>query len=182
MSDSPFGHKSRHGDCFATWYTGRKAAELVGRHGFGEDDVDDLAQELTLHLIRQWPAFDSTKIQAITFIHKLVDVLVQELIRELCAPKRDHRRERSLSKAAEYGLLDGVRGQPDVSDFDRIDLQDDCRSVLSSLPSELRRIAELLREMTPSAAACELGVPEATLRLRMAELREYFVAAGYGDA
>lgn len=182
MSDSPFGHQSRRGDCYATWYTAKKATDLAGKCGFRDDEVDDLAQELRLYLLRSWPAFDAGKSQAITFIHRMVNVRAQELIRERRSPKRDYRVERPLSAAAEHGRLDGVRGQPDRSDHERTELRADCVTVLALLPAELRRVAELLREMTPTAAARALGIPESTMRRRVAELRERFIAAGYGHA
>lgn len=182
MSDSPFGHKSRRGDCYATWYTAKKASDLAGNCGFREDEADDLAQELRLHLLRNWSAFDSGKSRATTFIYRIVNVRAKELIRERRSPKRDYRVERPLSAASEYGRLDGVRGRPGRSDQERIDLQADCVTVLASLPGELCRVAELLREMTPTAAARALGVPESTMRCRLSELREHFIAAGYSEA
>ncbi len=85
-----------------------------------------------------------------------------------------------MSYAAEFGLLDGVRGQPQISDHELIELREDVQSITSRLPNELKQIAALLREMTPSDAAVEMGMTHGTLWRRMAELRTCFTAECYG--
>jgi len=182
MSDSPFDIKHRYGTCYATWYARRRAKELTGKYGF---DGEDLAQELALHLLCQWPLYDPSKGKPTTFIQNVVDTKVCELIRDRCHPKRDYRCHRRLSavgEEAELGLLDGVRGQPEVSDQERAEIRADCETVLNNLTPELRRIAELLKSKCPNEIARELDISEATVRRRVAELREHFVAAGYGAA
>lgn len=78
MSDSPFGRRHKHGDCYATWYIRRKAQALAGKYGLSRDDVDDIAQDLCLLLIKQWPQFDPTVGKATTFIQNVVDTRVDE--------------------------------------------------------------------------------------------------------
>ena len=185
MSDSPFGIKHKGGDCYATWYAQKKAAELAGKYGFAEDEDEDLAQELALHLLCQWAQYSPSKSKPTTFIQNVIDTKVCKLIRDQCDPKRDFRRERSLSQsahAAEYGLLDGVRGQPEVSDQELIELQSDFADITVRLPEELQQIADLLKTMCPSEIARELEIPESTVRKRIGQLRERFERAGYGDA
>ena len=185
MSDSPFGIKHKGGDCYATWYAQKKAAELAGKYGFAADEDEDLAQDLTLHLLCQWPQYDPSKGKPTTFIQNVIDTKVCQLIRDQCDPKRDFRRLRSLSdgdEAAEYGLFDGVRGQPELSDQDSFELQSDFADITARLPEELRQIADLLKTKCPHAVAQEFGIPESTVRKRIGELREYFEQAGYGDA
>jgi DNA-directed RNA polymerase specialized sigma24 family protein len=182
MSNSPFDIKHRYGTCYATWYARRKAKKLDGKYGL---DGEDLAQELALHLLCQWPQYDPSKGKPTTFIQNVVDTKVCELIRDRCHPKRDYRCHRRLStvgEAAEHGLLDGVRGQPEHSDRELVEMKLDCEIVLNGLPKDLQRTAELLQEMSPAAAARELGITEGAVWKRMTRLREYFERAGYGDA
>ena len=184
MSDSPFGHKHKHGDCYATWYIKRKATRLAGKYGFDEDEGEDIAQELGLQLIRQWPLYDEAKGKVTTFIQNVVDGRICELLRDQRRAKRNHRRKIPLSKAgesAEHGKLDGLRGQPDVSDQDFVDLRVDCKGILALIPAELRTIAELLKDNCPEVVARELGISRTTLWRRITEIRAYFVAAGYGN-
>lgn len=182
MPSSPFGHPHARSHCYAIWYIRRKAKELVGKYGFRSHDAEDLAQELALHLIKQWPLYDTAKGKVTTFIQNIVDVRVCELLRDQRRRKRDDRHDVPLSladEAAEHGSLDGVRGQPETSDHDLIDLIADCESVLSRLPSDLKQIAVMLKTMLPSVVAKELHIPEGTLWNRMAELRDHFMAEGY---
>ncbi|MBX3452481.1 MAG: sigma-70 family RNA polymerase sigma factor [Planctomycetaceae bacterium] len=184
MNDSPFGHAHKHGDCYATWFIRRNATALAGKYGFNEDEADDIAQDLSLHLLRQWPQYEPAKGKVTTFIQNVVNGKICELLRDQRRLKRDYRSEIPFSeaaKAAEYGLLDGVRGQSDVSDQQRVELRLDCDDILATLPDDLREIAERLKEQCPLAVARELGISPTTLRRRMAELRERFAAAGYGD-
>lgn len=182
MRDSPFGISHNRSSCYATWYIRRRVFALAGRYGF---DGDDVAQDLALHLLCQWPLYDSAKGRPTTFIQHVVDTKVCELIRHRLSPKRDLRRLRSLSaigEAAEHGRLDGVRGPPEVSDQDRATMRIDCETILRQLPADLQQTAALLREMSPAAVARELGISEGALWKRLARLRTHFARAGYGAA
>ncbi|MCA9090576.1 MAG: hypothetical protein KDA90_18300 [Planctomycetaceae bacterium] len=166
---------------YATWYIGRKAEQLAGHYGFAEDEDEDIRQELLLHLLQQWPAFDPNVAKATTFIQNVIDFKVCELIRDQERQKRDYRREEPLTDEAECGLLDGTRGQPEVSDYDLIALRADCETIIASLPRDLRQLAELLKETSPSDAARRMQLPLMTVVDRIDELRERFIAGGYGE-
>ena len=180
MPSSPFGHPHSLSDCYATWYIDKKANELAGRDGFAADEADDIRQELKLHLLRRWARFDATKGKVTTFIQNVVDAKLCDMLRSQQRQQRDYQLTEPLSEAAEHGQLDGTRGQPDVSDHEQMELRLDCEEVLARLPPDLRRIAELLKEMSLSDAARELGIPKTTLWNRLAALRRHFAAAGYG--
>ena len=184
MPSSPFGHPHALSGCYATWYIRRKAAELAGKYGFAADEMNDISQELSLHLLRHWSSFDESKSKASTFITSSVDGKVCEMIRNQKREKRDSLRECPLSQdvnAFESGLLDGVRGQPLLNEQDIVELQVDCEVVLKRLPTDLREIAVLLKDNCPEAIARQLGMSRTTMHRRIAEIREYFVAVGYGD-
>ena len=180
MSDSPFGHEHKRSNCYATWYIGRKAKSLAGKYGFDDDASDDIAQELMLHLIKIWPQYDRGLSQPITFIHEVVDRKIGELIRLQKRMKRDYRLEIPLTEQAENGLLDGVRGQPEVSEHELIEIREDCVTILATLPEDLREIAELLKELSPSEIARRLKISKSQVSRRMDKLRQHFVAEGYG--
>ena len=180
MSDSPFGHEHKRSNCYATWYIGRKAKSLAGKYGFDDDASDDIAQELMLHLIKIWPQYDRGLSQPITFIHEVVDRKIGELIRLQKRMKRDYRLAVPLTEQAEDGLLDGVRGQPEVSEHELIEIREDCVTILATLPEDLREIAELLKELSPSDIARRLNISKSQVSRRMAKLRQHFVAEGYG--
>lgn len=180
MPSSPFGHPHALSDCYATWYINKKAVELAGTSGFAADEAEDISQGLTLHLLERWPSFNQAKGKATTFIVNLVDAKIVDLVRSRQCLHCDHQRTKALTAEAEFGRLDGVRGQPDVSEFERIDLRLDCDEALAKLPDDLRELAELLKQMTLTEAARHLGVPTTTLSYRLAKLRRRFAAAGFG--
>jgi len=180
MPSSPFGHPHALSDCYATWYIDKKANELAGKYGFATDEAEDISQELTLHLLERWPCYDVAKGKVTTFIASVVDAKVCDLLRSQQRQQRNYQRTESLTEEAEFGRLDGVRGQPSVNEFEQIDLQIDCEDVMAGLPDDLREIAELLKRMSLSAAARHLGIPKTTLWNRLAVLRRHFAAAGLG--
>lgn len=180
MSDSPFGHEHKRSNCFATWYIGRKSKSLAGKYGFEDDASDVISQDLTLHLIKIWPQYDPGLSQPITFIHEVVDRKIRELIRLQKRMKRDYRLEVPLNEEIEDGQLDGVRGQPSVSDHELVEIQVDCETILATLPEDLLEIAELLKELSPSEIARRLNISKSQVSRRMVKLRQHFEAAGYG--
>ena len=90
------------------------------------------------------------------------------------------RLEIPLTEEAENGLLDGVRGQPAVSEHELIDIRTDCVTILATLPEDLLEIAELLKELSPSDIARRLNISKSQVSRRMAKLRQHFAAEGYG--
>jgi RNA polymerase sigma-70 factor (ECF subfamily) len=152
---------------------------LAGKYGFAADEADDLRQELSLHLLKQWPAYDETKGKPTTFIANVIDAKVCDMLRTQQSRIPEVELTDSLMDEAERGTLDGIRGQPAVNDFEQVDLRLDCDAVLAGLPSELRQIAELLKEISVAAAARELGIPKTTLWRRVDVLRTHFEAAGF---
>ena len=176
-----FSIRHETGVDYATWYIRTKAEQLAGQYGFAKDEDEDLRQEFVLRLFQLWPGFDPAVSKATTFIQNVIDNMVCDLVREQVCQKQDYLQNRPISHSAEYGKLDAVRGQPEVSPQERFEIQADCAQILASLPDDLRTITELLQEMSPAAAVRELGIPESTFRFRLRELREHFIAAGYGD-
>ena len=181
MPSSPFGHPHARSDCYATWYIRRQARRLAGKYGFAADEADDISQELSLHLLKQWPSYDETKGKPTTFIANVVDAKVRDMLRTQQSQIPEVELTDSLMDEAEYGTLDGIRGQPAVSELEQIELRLDIEAILAGMPPDLRRIAELLQQMNISDAARTLGIPRSTLRDRLVAVRKHFAAAGYGD-
>ncbi len=162
----------------------RKARQLKGKYGFTSSDVEDLEQDFFREVLDRIQNHDSNKAKLRTFVSRIVDHKIANVIRYRKQQKRDYRREacsindtvsddcgatiarhETLSKDRRRPHLDGNTNQQDLS----IDLSD----AIESLQDELRELLELLRIGTTSNAARELGVPRSTLYdKRLAKLRD----------
>jgi RNA polymerase sigma-70 factor, ECF subfamily len=178
-------------DSYARNLIRHKARQLIGKYGFTWDDYEDLCQEMILDLLTRLPRFDPGKASLNTFVTRVVNRRVANLIRDRMRAKRDHRREGlSFDEQVEQGdceieegdgaggqsngdLLRDCQGHPEA---DGLDLRLDVSRAISSLPPDLKLLAELLLIHSIADAARELGVSRATLYEKgIAPVRRAFV-------
>jgi len=172
-----------------------KARQLVGTAGFTRDDIEDLEQEMRLDLLERLPKFDPNKATYNTFVSRLVERKISNLIRHRTQEMRDFRCEEgsihdpipsSRGGDTEVERIETVT--QDEQDFrldrhtrsaeERRDLKLVISLALEKLPADLRELAELLQAMSITEAACELDIPRNTLYGRVARLRRAFEAMG----
>jgi RNA polymerase sigma factor (sigma-70 family) len=171
-----------------------KARHLARRADFSRSDEEDLAQDLTLHLLNQAAQFDPTRATVSTFVSVVIDSGVRMLLR---------RRSQKVRKpaSAEIESLDtmvDIPNEPPVphwstisaSDLERRtgnagqsesafqEEQEAFNHVLGSLPAKLRRVCFKLMHYSPTAAASKLHISRRKLRGYIATIREHFVNAG----
>ena len=174
-----------------------KAWQLVGKAGYTQDDVDDIKQDLIVDLLERLPQFDPAKATYNTFVARLVERKISNLLRDRQAEMRDHRREVcSLNEEIDTGEDEPVQRLTTISQDEqdirtgkyarpaeeRAHLQLDMDSVLDGLTPELRQVAEMLQTKSVSQVARELGIPRRTFREKhLAQLREVFAAKGMDD-
>ena len=174
-----------------------KAWQLVGKAGYTQDDVDDIKQDLILDLLERLPKFDPVKATHNTFVARLVERKISNLLRDRQAEMRDHRREVcSLNEEIDTGEDEPVQRLTTISQDDqdmrtgkyrrpaeeRAHLHLDLEAVLADLPPDLRRAAELLQVYPIAQVAREMGVPHCTFyENHLTRLREAFAAKGLGD-
>ena len=174
-----------------------KAWQLVGKAGYTQDDVDDIKQDLIVDLLERLPKFDPAKATYNTFVARLVERKISNLLRDRQAEMRDHRREVcSLNEEIDTGEDEPVQRLTTISQDEqdirtgkyarpaeeRAHLQLDMDSVLDGLTPELRQVAEMLQTKSVSQVARELGIPRRTFREKhLAQLREVFAAKGMDD-
>lgn len=155
-----------------------RAGQLVGKRGFVTSDVDDLKQDLALHIFLRWPAFDPSRSSARTYVDRLLTTKQAELLRR--KGKRSLGRHQSSSA-----------GLPEPRTDDRptklTDLRLDVSSAQAKLPSDLKRISRLLAIHSPSEVARQLGIHRGRVyeiigrirkRFEDGGLREYVESAG----
>jgi DNA-directed RNA polymerase specialized sigma24 family protein len=130
-----FSIQHRSGVDYASWFIQCKVEGLAGKYTFSSEDGEDIFQDLALYLIRQWPLYQPDKGKPTTFIQNIVNQRVAEMLRNDQRLRRNDSEDVRLSFACEYGILDGVRGQPDVPPQALHSLSLDCEEILSKLPA-----------------------------------------------
>jgi RNA polymerase sigma-70 factor, ECF subfamily len=170
---------------FAIWLIRRKADRVVGRAGFSPSDREDLEQEIALDLLVRLKRFDPVRASFRTFVVRVVDHKVANLLEDRCAGKRDWRRNgESL-----HDLVDDEDGDrverwqtlPETAGDDGqggSDLRLDLEAALRTLPPALREACEWLRNQSFTEASRATGIPRSTLQDRMKKVRAQFERAG----
>ncbi len=176
-----------------------KARQLIGKCGIRSQDVEDVEQELYLDLSKRMPRYDPGKSKITTFIQRVVENKIANILRERCAKKNlAFINARSLEEAvgvngngSEVTLGDAIdsdrferrqRGRSRTRQEER-ELKSDARDVMGILPKELRIACQLLLNGTPvSNAAKQTGFKRSTFYDRVVvRLREAFRETGMED-
>lgn len=171
-----------------------KAWQLIGKYGFTLDDYDDLQQEMMLDLLRRIGRYDPDKAGLNTFVSRIVDRKISNLIRHQRQEKRDYRLQvlpldaqvedqdgqpRGLDEIVSQDAYDSEVGRHDLPEAARSDLKIDISQALDELPAELLDLARRLQTRTVAEIARELAVPRSTLYEKgIARLRKIFEDKG----
>ena len=123
-----------------------KARKLVGRFGFTEHDVPDIEQELLLVLVKKLPHYDPGIARETTFIMRVIESKIADIIAHRQAGCRDWRKcELSLNSPV---VKSGMR----VSELIETMVSENCSDLYLALD-----IAEFIEQLPPELAElCEL--------------------------
>ena len=173
-----------------------KARQIIGKVGFTESDREDLEQDMTADLLERLAKFDPTKAAQNTFVARVIERKISNMLRCRKAKKRDYRRV-SCSLNDEIGEEDGepieraetlsqddcdIRiGKRRRSLEEQNELRIDISMVLSGFPKDLREIAEHLKYKTVTETARSLGIPRSTVYDSIKRLRLLFEDENLGD-
>ena len=181
---------------YAVWIIKHKARQLIGSGGFAESDRDDLEQEMILDLLLRFPKYDSNKAQRNTFVAHIVKNKAVSILNERKVGKRDWHlctaslNDRRITDDGEnterlegYDMDEYLRqtGQLSRPPSERLELLIELRSIIPSLPPELRDLCERLQAMSVSELSRDTGIPRGTLYDRIKELRILFEDKGLRD-
>ncbi len=168
-----------------------RARELAKRYRFRSSDRQDLAQELTLHVLKIWRKFGHQVKDRDAFLSKVLSRHAITLVRRYKAKKRNDQAVVSLSdlvenegEEAELGdtLLEEVHdfrlGSKQRPGLEQQALVADVATVLAKLPPHLRDLCQRLQKQTVAEIARDTGVPPTTLHDHIQRLREIFTEAG----
>ncbi len=166
---------------------GRKAREMVGRAGITMDDVDDIVQDLLLHLLIHPIDIDPDRGTSAGLVCRVVDRKRSNMVASRRAIKRNQgeppnslsdainpRDSESPTREEVYDMDTYLRltGKSNRAQEDRTGLEIDIRKLLRVLPPGLGRIALLLMYYPKSEVAQMLGIPWSTFCGRCRELRK----------
>jgi RNA polymerase sigma-70 factor (ECF subfamily) len=180
-------------DPYAEKFIQIKARQLIGKWGIRNDDLDDIKQDFRHDLFRRLPKYNAKKAKLTTFIQRVVEHKIANILRDRRSDKSvANRRCLSLdstvqtddSSGREIILGDCVshdqfqlfcRGKTRSRQEER-ELVADVRQVVGTLPENLRAACELLLEgMSISETARRVGIKRATFYQNVIEpLREAF--------
>ncbi len=182
--------KQRILDGYAKEVIRHKAWQLIGKYGFTVSDFDDLQQDMMLDLLRRLGQYDPQKAALTTFVARIIDRKISNLIRHQRQEKRDYRRrvspldaqvedrdgqQRHLEEVLSQDVYDEDAGRHGRPEAERRDLQLDLALVLEELPDDLRDLAGRLQTRTVAEIARELGVSRSTLYQKgISRLRKIF--------
>ena len=97
-----------------------KALQLVGKAGYTQNDLADIRQDLIATLLKRLPKFDPAKATYNTFVARVVERKICNLLRDRQAEMRDHRREEcSLNDQVDAGEYESVERLATISQDDQ---------------------------------------------------------------
>lgn len=162
-----------------------KARQLARMAGFSQSDREDIAHELLIAVLERWPAFDSSRASARTFVARIIENKAASLVRAHLAAKRGIGQVTPLNGDTENGVCDcdeeairARRGVYSRSALEAVSLRLDVASVLTDLPDDLRRLCKRLLYESVSDAARSSGQHRATLYRAIRDLRKRFADRG----
>jgi RNA polymerase sigma-70 factor (ECF subfamily) len=185
---SPGEHESPVLTEFAFKLVRRKARQIVGKTGYTLNDVDDIQQDLILDLLEHLPQFNPDLASYETFVVRVVDRKVSNLLRHRQMEKRDCRREAGSIydeicsddnqvmrriEAVSQDEQSRRMGKDTLPQHEQSELEIDMKMVLDEMTPDLRQVAELLQTMSPNQAAEHLNISRTTFyRNYLVPLRE----------
>ena len=150
-----------------------QAAAMVGRAGLHRQDFEDLVHDLVVALLDHRHHYDPARGAWTPFVGAVVNQTGGKLLRDRRVQKRDYRRRQRWDEAAVADQIAQRRRRA----HDLAELLLDVADLLSTLPPDLRAVADCLKQgLTIAATARMLGVRRTTLYGRLRQLRERLAA------
>jgi RNA polymerase sigma factor (sigma-70 family) len=185
-------HENNGLDEFTLGFVRKRARQLVGRHGFRPCDRQEIEQRLFVKLAKRLHAADPDSPQWKAYVATTVNHGIANMIRDLRAEKRDHRRSCSIHTIVDQDdngpveLVDTIgpkeaNARLGIAPRDAVALAELCMDVadvMAQLPDDLRELCERLRHDSVSQVARDMGVPRTTVSTAVGRLRDFFENAG----
>jgi hypothetical protein len=138
---------------------------------------------MAAELLKAGTRYDPDRSARNTYINRTLDRYYRHVARRLRNRQRhEAMKPRPISSMKNFCPAVNDPGKGELSEQERTELRIDQAGILGSMPSKLRCICAALKVYIPRDAAEFLGVHPSTVYRAIAEIRPYFVAAGYGGA
>lgn len=174
-----------------------RAKRLIGTAGYTPADVEDIEQDLMLDLIERLNKYDAAKAKLTTFIDRIVDHKIANLLAERRAAKRDlsktftnldtpfegHDGEKltllDITGTDDYLERMGFQNKPAQ---EAQDIQIDLDTAIQRLSDDERQLLDLLQVKTLTEAAHVLGKKRTTLAYHVKRIHKTLKSMGLNDA
>jgi len=155
---------------------------LVEAFHLGDDEAEDLRQDMIVELLRAAARQDSGRSGRKTFITRALDRHYLHVARHPGnRQKHESMHPRPISAMPSFCPTTNDPRKGDRSEVERADLALDLGEIVPTLPPRLQGVCAELRFYKPSEAARRLGIHRSTMYRAIQEIRRHFVAAGLGD-
>ncbi|MDD5698884.1 MAG: sigma factor [Victivallaceae bacterium] len=158
------------------------ARRMIGKYGLTESDLPDLEQELVTAGLKMMVRFDPEKSKESTFIARVVESKILDLIIRRQAECRDWRRCRdSLNRTVtlpEVGVIEKIETIECEQNSDPL-LILDVTLILERLPPDLREICEIMKYYGRSGPLNDM--PRIMFFRKLQRLRDIFLQAGLDE-
>ncbi len=172
-----------------------KMRRLSVTHALTPDDLDDLHQDVYLHVLQQMDNFDPTRAKWTTFIDRIVRSGIATCLRNRrvdlrfaakCSPLPDEDNEHwSMTFVTDIeggtsGLPFGMHADDPGAWTELLDIRIDLANLLASLSAVQQQICALIMHgHTLTHIAHLLGMPRTSLYCQLDQIHQAFLAGGF---
>lgn len=157
-----------------------RVARLGRKYCLSIEDRQDIRQEFYLAMFRAGEKYDPERCPPDRFVRMVLNRNYKHFVRKLA--RADENRARSVDTMrfddVELDLMYYILDPRGEDDLRLVDLREDVRTVMKSLPVELRDICLELMLDSPFEVARRRGIHHSAIYRALAKLREHFAHAG----
>jgi hypothetical protein len=150
----------------------RKAKRLVGHYGYRTSDVEDIEQDLAMHVFPRTRLHQPEKGSREGFIGTIATNKLRNVIELRTAQKRNRQHDVRIDDLGEGVVNDGTVSQ------EHLDRQIDVREALRRMPKDLQEIALLRMEHSEKDLEDLLHLTRAQVRVRLDKVEKFLQDAG----
>ena len=157
-----------------------RVARLGRKYCLSVEDCQDIRQEFCMALVRAGDKYDSERCPLERFVRMVLNRNYKHFVRKL-ARAADNRACSVIAvhfDDIELNMEQQIPAPECENDFRLVDLREDVRTVMETLPADLLGICLELMSHSPSEVARRRKIHHSAIYRAIARLREHFIGAG----